>query len=191
MLKAFSPYWFTFFSPLRFRGLAVGIFASAQVTSQTSVHLSQQCGQAAGSPGWKSGHRDSVPSRMTQCELWQAPIKLSLFLGQVRTRPGFSLTPTIKWWRWRSPLRWRYAVTLIKVSWKAWSMSCYHSGRTAGSLREAGHLESASDTGLVPALQNWVIWVFLRLSPHCFPQIKAHGQGEDVLKLWTSIVGTQ
>lgn len=150
MLKAFPPYWFTFFSPLRFRGLAMGIFASAQVTSQTSVPLSQQCGPEAGSPGWKAGHRDSVPSWMTQCELWQAPIKLSLFLGQTRTRLGLSLTLKIKWWRWRSPLRWRYAVTHIKASWKAWSMSCcYYSGRTASSRWEASHLESASDTGLV------------------------------------------
>lgn len=69
MLKAFPPYWFTFFSTLRFRGLAIGIFASAQATSQTSAHLNQQCGPAAGSPGWKAGHWDSVPSRMTQCEL--------------------------------------------------------------------------------------------------------------------------
>lgn len=148
----------------RFRGLAMGIFTSAQATSQTSVHLNQQCGPAVGSPGWKVGHWDSVPSRMTQCELWQAPIKLSLFLGQVRTRPPLSLTLKIKWWRWRSSLRWRpNAVTHIKVSWKAWSTSCrYYSGRPASSRWEASHLESASNTGLVPALQNWVIWVFLR-----------------------------
>lgn len=64
MLKAFLlPYWFTSFSTPRFRGHAMGVFASAQANLTDSYqHLSNGRGSAEGAPGYKAGYVSGSPS---------------------------------------------------------------------------------------------------------------------------------
>lgn len=96
MLKAFLlPYWFTSFSTPRFRGHAMGVFASAQANLTDSYqHLSKGHGSAEGAPGYKAGQDVRISFCLWgQPELWQAPLCVQFAPGPTEDKTTFPTNP--------------------------------------------------------------------------------------------------